>query len=373
MRIAYMLNSLGMGGAERHTIALAEWMSRHGHSVLLISLLPRQTEQWPTQLEVAYLDLRKTPTSSLSGLIRARRLLRVFHPDLVHSHAFPANLFARVLRLIGGSPAVLSTMHNVFEGGPARMLAYRLTDFLTLRTTTVSEAVARHALEARAVPPRKRIVFPNAINVSEFTPDAARRSATRAAHAANGDFIWLAAGRIVSAKGFLNLLEAFAQVWVAHPQTQLWIAGEHPTPKSKRAEYTGLVVPKGTTDRIHQLGLSRDVPALLDAADGFVLSSAWEGMPLVVGEAMAMEKSVVATDVGGVRELLGDTGTVVPARDPDALAKAMLDVMARSPELRRVFGRAARGRIATQFDTTILFPKWEAFYESLLGMHRHGA
>jgi len=61
-------------------------------------------------------------------------------------------------------------MHNVFEGGRLRMLAYRLTDFLALRTTTVSEAVARHALEAKAVPSRKRVVLPNAINVSEFTP-----------------------------------------------------------------------------------------------------------------------------------------------------------------------------------------------------------
>ena len=245
------------------------------------------------------------------------------------------------------------------------MLAYRLTDFLALRTATVSEAVARQVLEAKAVPSRKRITLPNAINVSEFTPNPMRRSKTRAQHLANGDFIWLAAGRIVSAKGFLNLLEAFAQVWVAYPQTQLWIAGEHREPKSRRAEYNGLVVPKGTTERIHQLGLSRDMPALLDAADGFVLSSAWEGMPLLVGEAMAMEKTVVATNVGGAPELLGDTGTVVPARDPDALAKAMLDVMRRSLQLRRVSGRAARERIATKFDASILFPKWEIFHLSL--------
>ena len=69
------------------------------------------------------------------------------------------------------------------------------------------------------------------------------------------------------------------------------------------------------------------MPALLDAADGFVLASAWEGMPLAVGEAMAMEKPVVATDVGGVRELVGDAGVIVPAKDPEALAKAMLALM----------------------------------------------
>jgi glycosyltransferase involved in cell wall biosynthesis len=367
MRIAYILTSLGLGGAERHTIALAEWMASHGHSVLLISLLSRQSEEWPTQLEVVPLDLRKSPASVFAGLVQARRLLKTFRPDLVHSHTFPANLFARLLRVLAPQQVVVSTMHNVYEGGRERKLAYRLTDLLALRTTAVSEAVARHAIEAHAVSAHKCAVIPNAFDTTAFAPNASRRAEARAKNGAGDDFIWLAAGRIVSAKGFLNLLEAFAQVWVAHPQTQLWIAGEHPRSTSRRTEYTGLVVPRGTTERIHQLGLSRDMPALLDAADAFVLSSAWEGMPLVVGEAMAMEKPVVATDVGGVHELLGDTGTVVPARDPDALAKAMLEVMRSPLQSRSVLGRAARERIVTQFDAGVLFPKWETFYRSLLG------
>ncbi len=312
MRIAYVLNSLGMGGAERHTIALAEWMVSRGHTVLLISLLPHQTEQWSTQLEVVYLDLRKSPASLLLGILRARRFLRAFHPDLVHSHTFPANLFARLLRVLAPPQVVVCTMHNVYQGGWMRMLAYRLTDFLAIPTTAVSDAVARRAIEVKAVPARKCIVLTNAIDTTQFAPDASRRHATRAAHAANSDFIWLAAGRIVSAKGFLNLLEAFAQVWVVYPQTQLWIAGEHPRPKSLRTAYTGLVVPKGTTERIHQLGLSHSMLSLYDAADAYVLPSAWEGMPLVIGEAMAMEKPVVATDVGGVHKFLGDAGTLVP-------------------------------------------------------------
>jgi glycosyltransferase involved in cell wall biosynthesis len=261
---------------------------------------------------------------------------------------------------------MVSTMHNVYEGGRMRMLAYRLTDFLALRTTAVSEAVARRAIETHAVPAHKCTVIPNAFDIAAFAPDRARRAKTRAERGAGDDFIWLAAGRIVSAKGFLNLLEAFAQVWVAHPQTQLWIAGEHPRSTSRRTEYTGLIVPRGTTERIHQIGLSHDMPRLLDAADAFVLSSAWEGMPLVVGEAMAMEKPVVATDVGGVRELLGTTGTIVPAKSAERLAEAMLNVMKQTAAARRVLGHAARTRIATHFEVSTRFPEWEEFYRSLL-------
>ena len=115
-----------------------------------------------------------------------------------------------------------------------------------------------------------------------------------------------------------------------------------------------------------RLGLRRDVAAVLDAADGFVLSSAWEGMPLALGEAMAMEKPVVATDVGGVRELLGDCGVIVPARNATALADAMLAVMRQSLEERAAMGRAARQRIVKNFSMDAKADEWEALYRSVL-------
>ncbi len=106
--------------------------------------------------------------------------------------------------------------------------------------------------------------------------------------------------------------------------------------------------------------------ALLDAADAFVLSSAWEGMPLVVGEAMAMQKPVVATDVGGVRELVGDAGVLVPPKDSAALADAMLRVMHMSSDHRQTMGQAARKRINQHFDMNAKAEEWEALYARLL-------
>jgi glycosyltransferase involved in cell wall biosynthesis len=108
------------------------------------------------------------------------------------------------------------------------------------------------------------------------------------------------------------------------------------------------------------------MPGLLDAADGFVLSSAWEGMPLAVGEAMAMEKPVVATEVGGVRELVGEAGVIVPPRDSDALAAAMLDLMRRTPEERRALSRCARERIESNFSMDSRADEWEALYRRVL-------
>jgi glycosyltransferase involved in cell wall biosynthesis len=106
--------------------------------------------------------------------------------------------------------------------------------------------------------------------------------------------------------------------------------------------------------------------ALLDAADGFVLASAWEGMPLALGEAMAMEKPVVATDVGGVRELVGETGLIVQARNPVALAEAMLELMRRSVADRCALGVAGRRRIQDNFSMDAKADEWEALYRDIL-------
>jgi glycosyltransferase involved in cell wall biosynthesis len=182
------------------------------------------------------------------------------------------------------------------------------------------------------------------------------------------EFVWLAAGRIVPAKDFPNLLRAFAEVRRSIPEAQLWIAGEGNPAGAKRA--SGFALVSGSLEHVRWLGLRRDLPALLDAADGFVLASAWEGMPLVVGEAMAMEKPVVATDVGGVRELVGAAGVLVPAGDSTALAQAMVELMRTTAGERLTLGRAARVRIATEFSIEARVDQWEALYRSVLTRRR---
>lgn len=144
------------------------------------------------------------------------------------------------------------------------------------------------------------------------------------------------------------------------PRSRLWIAGENRV--GEEEPLRRLAGELGISECVCWLGLRRDLPALLDAADGFVLSSAWEGMPLVLAEAMAMEKPVVATDVGGVRELVGETGGVVAAGDAEALAQAMQGVMRESPLTREARGRRARQRIQELFSMEARAAEWERLY-----------
>jgi glycosyltransferase involved in cell wall biosynthesis len=185
---------------------------------------------------------------------------------------------------------------------------------------------------------------------------------------AHKQFVWLAAGRIVPAKDYPNLQQAFAIVRAADPAARLWIAGE--AAENEPASMRSLETELGLEEAVYWLGLRRDMPALMDAADGFVLSSAWEGMPLALGEAMAMQKPVVATDVGGVREMVGDEGLIVPPKSPEALAQAMLTVMCCEPEGRHALGHAARKRIQSHFSMETKADEWEAFYRAELGSDR---
>ncbi|MGC9158835.1 MAG: glycosyltransferase [Terracidiphilus sp.] len=367
MRIAYVLTSLGIGGAERQALQLAERMAARGHAVSFVVLLGRQAEEWPTALDPAgvfRLDMRKTPASLLAGVEKARAYLRGFRPELIHSHTYPANLLARIAGWPRPQVPVLSTIHSIYEGHWPRLLSYRLTDFLSRRTVLVSRSGAALYVRRGVVPARKCTVIANGIDTAEFAPSGERRLRLRAAMEAKENFIWLAAGRITPAKDYPNLLRAFRQAQAAFSQTQLWVAGEGMG--SAVAAVRALADGLGLGSRVRWLGLRRDMPALLDAADGFVLSSAWEGMPLAVGEAMAMEKPVTATDVGGVRELVGETGVLVPAGNPQRLGDAMLAVMRASPALRGSLGHAARQRIESRFNIEARTEEWEALYRAVL-------
>jgi glycosyltransferase involved in cell wall biosynthesis len=365
MRIVYLLNSLGVGGAERQALGIAERMAGCGHEVAILTLRNRVPEEWKTYLAVHRLNMRRSAPSFAAGLLPARRFLCGFRPDLIHSHSFHANIFARLLKVLYPRAAVVSTIHTEWERGWGRMSACRMTDALACKTAFVSQAAADRFVRLGVVPIRKCAVIPNGIDAAGFTPDTSRREAVRARMEAKSAFVWLAAGRIVPAKDYPNLLRAFAILQRSRSEARLWIAGE--PVGAEGAGVAALAEELGLGRAVRFLGLRRDLPELLDAADGFVMSSAWEGMPLALAEAMAMEKNVVAIDVGGVRELVGECGLMVAPRDAAALAAAMARVMEEPIGVRVSQGRAARRRMVEKFDIEQRVSEWKALYDEALG------
>ena len=225
------------------------------------------------------------------------------------------------------------------------------------------------------MPRRKCSVISNGIDAGSFSPDPDRRARVRAEMGLSpapdkAEFVWIAVGRVSPAKDYPNLMSAFSRAYAAHPNCRLWIAGEPARDEeaAKKAFAIGYSMTSQARERIRWLGLRRDIPALLDAADGFVMSSAWEGMPLALGEAMAMAKPVVAADAGGVRELVGNAGVIVPPGNSAALAEAMIATMNESREARAARSRAARDRIASQFSMDATANSWEALYKQIMNL-----
>jgi glycosyltransferase involved in cell wall biosynthesis len=173
-------------------------------------------------------------------------------------------------------------------------------------------------------------------------------------------FVWLAVGRFEEAKDYPNMLNAFAKVVLERNDSVLLIAGQGSLmEKAKR-----LVDELNITTHVYFLGVRKDIPALMNAADAYVMSSSWEGMPLVLLEASAIGLPIVTTDVGGNREIVidGKSGFLVPPKNSEALAQAMLKMMDLPEELRKSMGQAGRKYIEENYSLEHVVDIWEELY-----------
>lgn len=360
MRVAYVITGLGVGGAERQVVDLADNMARRGHEVLIVYLSgPCLTRPDDQSIRVVGVGMRKSVFGTVRAIAALRQILGEFRPDVVHAHMVHANLLMRTTRLVCRIPRLICTAHNTNEGGRSRMLAYRLTDWLSDANTNVSQEAVDAFVAKGAVRPGRMHALSNGIDVRRFAPDPEARARLRETLGVTPDQrVLLAVGRLFQAKDYPNLLRAFESIAIRFPRTLLWVVGDGPL----RASLDALTRELGISDRVVFLGIRSDVPALMNAADLFVLSSAWEGFGLVVAEAMACERVVVATDSGGVAEVLGDCGFLVPPRSPVVLAAALTKALELPDDEVVRLGRAARERVAGSYSIDAAVDRWVSLY-----------
>jgi glycosyltransferase involved in cell wall biosynthesis len=367
MRILFLSTTMGMGGADQQLLTLAEGLKAHGHEVMIVSMTPLG----PMGLEARAMGI---PTESLGikrgvpdprGLVRLARLVRGWRPDVLHSHMVHANLLARAVRLVAPVPALVSTIHSIYDGGRVRMAAYRLTNGLVDQMTIVSQTAADRFIAERIIPSRLLRVLPNSVDTERFrnVPSGTRES-LRGELGLDGRFAWLAVGRFEVAKDYPNMLRAFARVHERHPDAVLLLVGRG----SLQPETEALSQALGLAGRVRFLGVRRDVPAVLTAADGYMMSSAWEGMPIVLLEAAAAGLPIVATRVGGNQEVVIDdeSGFLVPPRNHEALADAMLRLMSLPESERRRMGDRGADHVRAHYGVSQAVQRWEELYGEVL-------
>ncbi len=366
MRVMFLSTSMGMGGADKQLLSAAQLMHAQGHDVCIVSL----TELGPMGLEARSQGIR---TESLDmrrgvpdprGLIRLIRLVRAWKPDVLHSHMVHANLMARAVRLFARVPVMVSTIHNIYEGGPLWMAAYRVSNGLVDHMTIISEAAADRFVKEGIVPRELLTCVPNGVDTERFRQVApGPREALRSSIGVHDRFVWLAVGRFEIAKDYPNMLHAFAQVCQRDSSAVLLLVGHG----SLQQETESLAQSLGLGDRIRFHGVPSDVPQVMAPADGYVKSSAWEGMPIALLEAAAAGLPIVATRVGGNHEVVrdGESGFLVPPRDAEALGQAMLRLMEQTPERRRDMGERGRDQVRVHYGLGRVVERWQDLYRQV--------
>jgi glycosyltransferase involved in cell wall biosynthesis len=364
-RILLLSTSLGMGGADRQVVYLAKALLACDYDVRLVSMTPLEEmgrQALAEGLPVTSLDMVRG-RADWSAFRRLVKLLRSWQPHLLSSFMYHANLMGRLAGRWAGVPLLVTSIRSERNGSPGQDWLMRLTNWMDHCQTTNSQQVADSLRQRGLLSPGKSRVIPNGIDPDALTASAAERVRLRGElKLEQNEFVWLAIGRLLPQKDYPTLLEAFAPLG-RHP-ARLLIAGRGPL----LAELQQQVDRLGVSSQTVFLGVRQDIASLLAAADGFVLSSAWEGMPNVVMEALAAAKPVVSTRVGGVAELVqdGTTGWLVPARDPKALSQAMHRLMTLSETERQRMGWAGREHLRAHFGLEAMAHRWMTLYNDLL-------
>jgi glycosyltransferase involved in cell wall biosynthesis len=370
IKIIFVITGTGVGGAEKMLYHTIKGINPERYSARLCSLKRKGDFAGRLEeegLEVYSLNMRDAAT--LAGWLDTLRalvlLIRYFireRPVVVHSFLFRANILARIAGYLTGVPVIISSIRVM--GGEQKWHHFidRVTAFMADHFVAVSNGVKEHIVRKAHVPERKVSTIYNGIvagsstgfDVSALMNDVGLKA---------GERILMTAGRLHRQKGYDLLIQALPMVQKSFSGVKLLILGEGEEEKSLKKLAHSLEI----SEKVLFLGLRSDVDRLLQCSEIFVLPSRWEGFPNVLLEAMAAGKPVVATAVGGVRELVVDevTGILVPPQDETALADA-ITLLLSDKKRALAMGAAGRERVLQRFSMDAMLSKTEALYHEML-------
>jgi glycosyltransferase involved in cell wall biosynthesis len=292
---------------------------------------------------------------------RLARQLRLFRPALLQTFLFHANLAGRLAGHWAGVPVIVCGVRVAEHEQRWHLRLDRLTQRLVTRNVCVSQAVANFSVAHGGIRPERITVIPNGVDFNCYAD--ARPANLAPLGIPPGSRTILCVSRLHHQKGQFLLLEAAAPLISADKELHILLVGDGPL----RDELETLVRERRWEEQVHLAGRRRDVPELMRAASLLALPSLWEGMPNVVLEAMAAGLPVIASDVEGVRELLGnDTrGIVVPAGSAEALRTGLVGLL-RDSNLRHRLASESQHFVTSYFTTDSMVAKYGSLYRALL-------
>ena len=365
MEIVHVVENLDRGGLERTVVDLIASQRDAGHECRVIclfklGLLARELLASGVRVDAC----GKRPGLDLRALRRARALIRQSPDAVIHTHNAMAHYYAVLASLGLPVKCRINTRHGM--GGRTRSGRQEWLYRQSLRGTDYAVAVceaARQRFAADGMRPRRALLsVPNGIRPERFRPadDVARQSLVAELGLPTGSRIIGTVGRLQPVKDHALLLRAFAKVRVQVPEAALVIVGDGPL----RAALEAQAEQAGLSDALRFMGDRHDVPRLLTGMEVFALTSTSEGYSVALLEACASSLPIVATDVGGNREIVrhGINGRLVPSGDTAAIATALIALL-RGGEQAAAMGRAGYAWAQAEASFRTMAERYHGLYD----------
>jgi glycosyltransferase involved in cell wall biosynthesis len=382
-KVFNVVTKLAVGGAQETALRYCSHLDRDRWETVLVTgpdpspegnLFAETSKAGVPVFTVEALHRSIRPWADVRAVLQLVRLFRSERPDVVHTHSSKAGLVGRLAARLAGVPVVVHTVHgwSFHDGMPriARRVAIsleRLAARWTSRLVVVADLDRETGRRERIGTPDHYVLVRSGIEPAVYRPSPRSRARAREVFGCpEGRPVVGTVTRLCRQKDPMTMLAAVRQVVDARSDAHCVIIGDGPL----RPAVEQLIDDLGLRRHVTLLGSRNDVDTLLAGFDVFALSSLWEGLPRVVVEAMAAGVPVVATDAGGVREVVEDgvSGLVVPVADATALAEGVVRLL-DDPRLATRFARSAQSRVQ-EFDTDAMIERLEKLYLDLLSATR---
>lgn len=367
INILHIYQNSKIGGVQQQLLGLLKAYNRELFHPIFCCLGPKEEMGKETEeIGIDFIHLNRSRYNRFSPgiILDLHKLMKKKQIHVVRTHRYRSNLYGRLAALLAGVPAIIASVHDNYrtDKRPARRVINRILSKITDKIVAVSEDIKKDIIRYDKVDPSKIEVIPNGIDVERFNPKNTT-DIRKEFSLEESDIIIGFVGRIVPAKGLEYLLDAFPYVKEEFKSIKLLIVGEG----SLVEELKEKAKKNSIFDNIIFTGRRRDIPEILSGINIFVMPSIAEGLPNALLEAMAMGKPIVATEVGGIPEVIKNrfNGILVPPRDTRALATAMKELIGNA-QVAAKMGQAARDLVQDNFTIKAIAQKWQSLYLSIL-------
>jgi glycosyltransferase involved in cell wall biosynthesis len=354
MKIAHVVDSMEVGGAETLVMQMCRLQREQGHDpcVYAVASLGPLGEQMRAE------GFSVLPNVGWHMSDPSRSFFHVFketHPDVVHLHNPTPTIYAAMAARMAGVPSIVSTRHNL-AAPPRRLVVELKYSFATTFCDWIAgicDATTNNLKSIHSIPSRKIVRVYNGTYPVSRVPHEQWPPKT--------GFTLVYVGRLEPVKNHVLLLNAVHAAIESMPGLRLWMVGDG----SERKTLESLASKLGIASQIIFYGQQLDVAPFFSAADAFIMSSKSEGLPISLLQAFSLGLPAIVTDVGGMAEVvrLARGGFTVSATDPAEMAAAILRLAANDTE-REQFSRNAKEAFQLRFTLQVMVNTYMDLYRS---------